>query len=411
MQLPGLKTDDIYLPAKQVDPRLWAVVACDQYTSQPDYWQRVADLVGEHPSTLHIVQPEIDLEHAAGRIPAIHEAMRKYLADGTLVCGVHNGFTLTRRTTASGTRLGLVAAVDLEAYDFTPGANALIRATEGTIQERIPPRMRIREGAILECPHVMLLLDDPDCTVIEPVAAALQNETPLYDFDLMENGGHLRIQAVEGALIESVAESLNALLQKSDGFLYAVGDGNHSLATAKACWEVIKQTLSEAEKKVHPARYALAEIVNLHSPALVFEPIHRVLFGCKAKDVIAAYGEYLKEKGMSLTDGTEITFVDSESEAGFQVVNPVNPLPVAVLQPFLDAYLLKHPEIRIDYVHGDEAVKAICRQENTVGILLPAIDKSALFPAVRAGGVLPRKTFSMGEANEKRFYMECRKIG
>lgn len=426
MQFPALKPDDIYLPARGVDLRRWAVVACDQYTSQPDYWQRVEAYVGEAPSTLHLVQPEIDLAHAEARIPAIHRAMREYLSNGTLVRAVHDGFTLTERTTASGVRLGLVAAVDLEAYDFTPGSGAMIRATEGTIRERIPPRMRIREGAPLECPHVMLLLDDPDFTVIEPLYARLHETAPLCDFALMENGGHLRVWGVQDDdALAPVSNALSALWEKADGLLYAVGDGNHSLATAKACWDALKPTLSPEARQTHPARYALAEIVNLHSPALTFEPIHRVLFGTDVHDLLQSYQQFLSARGMSLTAAAQpspaaceeqasnrdhLTFISADTCIDVRVENPSNPLPVAILQPFLDDYLRTHPSARIDYVHGASAVRALCQSPHTTGILLPAIDKAALFPAVRQGGVLPRKTFSMGEADEKRYYLECRKI-
>lgn len=463
MKFPGLKPDDIYLPAEGIDLRRWAVVACDQYTSQPDYWRRVEAYVGARPSTLHIVQPEIDLARAGARIPAIHRAMREYLSNGTLVRAVRNGFTLTERTTASGARLGLVAAVDLEEYDFTPGSGAMIRATEGTIRERIPPRLRIREGAPLECPHVMLLLDDPTHTVIEPLHARLRETAPLCDFELMENGGRLRVWGVEGDALAPVSDALSALWEKSDGFLYAVGDGNHSLATAKARWDALKPALSPGEAQTHPARYALAEIVNLHSPALAFEPIHRVLFGTDMEDLVSAYRAHLASRGMKLTaveplssrasgtkpaepsssracgtkpaepssfpasgmkpaepsssacgmtptDEAELTFVSGNARASYRVGNPENPLPVAVLQPFLDEYLHSHPAARIDYVHGAAAVESLCQTPHTTGVLLPAIDKSALFPAVRQGGALPRKTFSMGEPDEKRYYMECRKI-
>lgn len=463
MKFPGLKPDDIYLPAEGIDLRRWAVVACDQYTSQPEYWRRVEAYVGARPSTLHIVQPEIDLERAGARIPAVHRAMREYLSNGTLVRAVRNGFTLTERTTASGARLGLVAAVDLEEYDFTPGSGAMIRATEGTIRERIPPRLCIREGAPLECPHVMLLLDDPAHTVIEPLYARLRETAPLCDFELMENGGRLRVWGVEGDALAPVSDALSALWEKSDGFLYAVGDGNHSLATAKARWDALKPALSPEEAQTHPARYALAEIVNLHSPALAFEPIHRVLFGADMEDLVSAYRAHLASRGMKLTaveplssrasgtkpvepssscaceaesaelssscacgakpaepsssacgmtptDEAELTFVSGNARASYRVGNPENPLPVAVLQPFLDEYLHSHPAARIDYVHGAAAVESLCQTPHTTGILLPAIDKSALFPAVRQGGALPRKTFSMGEPDEKRYYMECRKI-
>lgn len=410
MQFPGLKTDAIYLPAENVDPRRWSVVACDQYTSQPEYWRHVAEYVGDFPSTLHIVQPEVDLDLASAHIPAIHAAMHEYLADGTLVCRVQNGFTLTERTTSAGTRPGLVAAIDLEQYDFTPGSNAMIRATEGTICERIPPRMRIREGAVLETPHVMLLLDDPECTVIEPAAEALRDQRPMFDFDLMGGGGHLCVKGIEGAALEPIAKALNALWTRSNGFLYAVGDGNHSLATAKTCWAQIKRTLSAQEAENHPARYALAEIVNLHSPALQFEPIHRVIFNANSDDLTANFRAYLAHRNMNLL---KCDRKDADLTIGterYRIQNAEGLLPLAVLQPFLDRYIAENEGLRIDYVHGESAVKAICAQGKAVGILLGAIQKSSLFPSVRACGVLPRKTFSMGRADEKRYYMECRKI-
>ncbi len=408
---PGIAPTDIYLPARSADPGKWAVIACDQFTSQPEYWREVEAYVGSSPSALHIVQPEIDLNAAERRIPSIHAAMREYLTYGTLEKRVENGFSLVERTTASGARVGLVAALDLEAYDYAPGASPLIRATEGTIVERIPPRVRIREGAALESPHTMLLIDDPGDTVIGPLYRSVSRYRKLYDFSLMMGGGRLRGWAVEDEdSFSSVSAALSRLFDVSDGFLYAVGDGNHSLATAKTCWARIKPGLSPKEAARHPARYALAEIVNLHSPALLFEPIHRALFGADADSLIDGFAAHLKATGMEMVPGDEIKFIAAGREVTVSVSGRGGALPLGVLQPYLDAYLRARPEAEIDYIHGEDALRALCREKGAVGILLGAIDKRALFPAIRAGGALPRKTFSMGTAREKRYYMECRKI-
>lgn len=407
---PGLVPAEIYLPSPSVDLTKWAVVACDQFTSQPEYWNRVKALAEGVPSTLHITQPEIDLASAGERIPRIQEAMRAYLQSGALLPRVRKGFVLTERVTESGARLGLIAAVDLEQYDYAPGAKPLIRATEGTITERIPPRMRIREGACLELPHVMLLIDDPEMTAIEPLYERLRTNAPLYDFELMEGGGHLRGWAAEDSSeTQALSNALCRLNEASGGFLYAVGDGNHSLATAKACWEALKPKLPEDERITHPARWALCEIVNLHSPALRFEPIHRILFGADMDELAAAFKAEMEKSGIALTPGNDIRFLQNGRETGLSLADQ-RLLPVAPLQAMLDGYLKEHPGVRIDYVHGERAVREICESAQATGILLGAIDKRALFPSIRKGGVLPRKTFSMGEAHEKRYYMEARKI-
>ena len=409
MSLPILPAE-ILLPREGVDPARWAVVACDQYTSQPDYWHAVEALVGSAPSTLKIVFPEVYLSEGEARIQRIQSEMRQYLADGTLVPAVTDGFVYLERTTPSGVRPGLVVRLDLEAYDFTPGADVPVRATEGTILSRIPPRVKIRTGAPLESPHVMVLLDDPDCTVIEPLGANKAALRPLYDFELMQGGGHLTGWAVEGDATTGVLQALDALFARSGGFLAAVGDGNHSLATARQCWLNLRDTLPEAARANHPARYALVELNNLHAPALVFEPIHRVLFGVDPLDVQERFADWCAGRGAALEDGAEITWVTGEGETGARILHAPNPLSVAVLQPFLDEYLAAHPGAEIDYIHGADVVRQLAQRRDALGILLTAIDKRALFPAIRQGGVLPRKTFSMGEAFEKRYYMECRRI-
>ena len=406
----GILPGEILLPRVGTDLSRWAVVACDQYTSQPDYWQAVEEYVGEAPSTLKIVFPEIYLSEGEARIRHIQAEMQSYLEGGTLQTAVRDGFVLVERTTPSGVRPGLVALLDLEQYDFLPGSKTLVRATEGTILERIPPRVKIRTGAPLESPHVMVLLDDPARTVIEPLLAERDQLRPLYDFELMQGGGHLRGWAVEGARVAGVADALEALLAQSDGLLAAVGDGNHSLATARQCWLNLRGTLSEAERATHPARYALVELNNLHAPALVFEPIHRVLFGVDAQAVREDFARWCASRGASVSEGGEIVWIDASGERGVRLENAPSPLPVAVLQAFLDEWLAGHSGAEIDYIHGADVVRSLAERPDALGILLQPIDKGSLFPAIRQGGVLPRKTFSMGEAFEKRYYMECRKI-
>ncbi len=410
----------ILLPAPTVALSAWAVVACDQYTSQPEYWRSVEEAVGDQPSTLRITLPEIHLGQSDTRVPAIHKAMKSYLEKGILREAVSNGFVLTERTTDSGSRLGLVAAVDLDSYDFDKGSRSMVRATEGTILSRIPPRLKVRENAPLESPHVLLLLDDIQKTVIEPLHALRYTLAPLYDVDLMVSGGHLRGWAVtEPAHLDGVYAALKALkhkLPEDNPLLMAVGDGNHSLATAKTHWENVKGSLSTNEAQSHPARFALVEIENIHDEALHFHPIHRVVFNAEGDALLKAWAAYCAERGMALSDvepvpgGHIFTVLFCGQEKKVAVHHPQSSLPVGTLQKFLDDYLSCHPEAEIDYIHGDDTVKSLCRQPKTVGFLVPGLDKSALLPAVRQDGSLPRKTFSMGEAHEKRYYMECRKI-
>ena len=395
---------DILLPRNGETASLWPVVACDQFTSQRDYWEKAAALVGEKPSALHIVFPEVYLEDGFDRIESIQQHIAAYLREGILTEQVHQGYVLVERLTQSGARIGLVGMVDLDCYDYTPESKALIRATEGTVTSRIPPRVRIREGAQVESPHVMLLCDDRQQELIEPLYAMREQLPQLYDLELMLGGGHLRGYAVTGALAEKVTGIIKQQQSRSDLYL-AVGDGNHSLATAKTCWERLKPKLSPAQRENHPARYALAELVNLHCPALNFEPIHRVLFQVDAGDLISAFAA-----AVPCEAGEDIVFLHDGQRRGLKLTARGDRLPVDVLQEFLDRYLAEHPRTGIDYVHGTAALEELSARPGNCGIALQAMDKNALFPAIIAGGVLPRKTFSMGEAEEKRYYMECRKI-
>ena len=406
----GIHPADMYLPAPGIDPKKWAVVACDQFTSDANYWQQLEEEVGNAPSALRIVYPEVYLSEGEARIPTIRAAMEQYMADGILTKQVEKGFVLMERTTESGSRIGLVAAIDLEDYDYTPGTSAPIRATEGTILSRIPPRVKIREGALLESPHVMLLMDDPKDMVLGELYEHRSLLPVLYDTELMAGGGTLKGWAVtEESQKEALYTALKQLNEDCNGFLFAVGDGNHSLATAKACWDNKKATLSAEEAANDPARFALVEIVNLHSPALSFEPIHRMVFGADGQQMLLDFAAYVRKKDMAATPGEDIVFVWEGNRTGLSIKKAGELLPVAVLQPFLDRFLQENKKCEIDYVHEAEAVEKMSLNQGT-GILLNAIDKSSLFPGIVSGGVLPRKTFSMGHGHEKRYYMECRII-
>ena len=403
----ALHTAKILLPRAGIDSEKWAVVACDQFTAQPEYWRKADALVGQAPSALRLILPEAWLVEGEARIPAIHAAMAKYLSDGTLETAVEDGFVLVERDTPAGARPGLVVALDLEAYDYNPGSASLIRATEGTVLERVPPRARIRAGAPVELPHVMMLIDDPGMTVIEPLLKRRASLRPLYDFEMMLGGGHLRGWAVEGADTRGVFDAIDALNAKADGLLYAVGDGNHSLAAARRCWLDLRDTLPAEARANHPARYALVELVNLACPALVFEPIHRALFGVNPSELMDAYRETLRADGAELGEGDDLVAFDAADHT-WRFKSEEHPL--ARLQAFLDRWLSAHSEARIDYIHGEAALRGLIDRPDALGLMPRPFDKSELFAAIRRHGVLPRKTFSMGEATEKRYYMEARGI-
>lgn len=412
----GIRPAQILLPAAGVKPETWACIACDQYTSEPEYWEKAFAVAGDAPSAIRLILPEYNLKNSESMIPQIHSTMADYLAQGLLTPAVNPGFILCERTIASGTRLGLVCAVDLEQYSFEKGSLPLIRPTEQTITDRLPPRLKIRRGAPVELTHIMILIDDPDRTVLEPLQADKAALRKVYDFDLMMNGGHLAGWAVDSAeKLAQVDRSLNALMDTKGEhpLLLAVGDGNHSLATAKAYWNEIREGLSEAERENHPARFALCEIVNIHDEALLFEPIYRILTGTTRSAVMADWKAYAEAKGMSLAaDGSDhrFTVVSADGEETVAVLNPEGAIPCETIQKFLDAFLAKHPEAGIDFIHGEGSLRALAAKPETVGFLLPDIDKHSFFKDVEKLGVLPRKTFSMGEADEKRFYMEAKKI-
>lgn len=413
-----VRTPDLLLPKDGTDMQAWATVACDQYTSQPDYWNRVEAKAAGKPSTYHLMLPELYLEEADvdARIAVINRTMESYLTDGAFKVLPETMMLVRRKTKYAPLRTGLVMAFDLEAYDFKKGSGSLIRATEGTVTERIPPRMKIRKDAAIEMPHIMILIDDPSCTVIENLAAAVAASglAPAYDFDLMEEGGHIEGYAVsDPALVDGVMSGLSALAcpetfckkygvpSDTPVLLFAVGDGNHSLASAKCHYE---------ENPNPKARYALAELINVHDAGIIFEPIHRVMFGVKTADFLSELAAYFGDRVVTGEgEGHVIPYISGTERGAFTIDKSVHTLAVGALQEFIDVYLSRHPEAKVDYIHGDDTVAELATDGN-MGFILPAMDKNDLFKTVILNGALPRKTFSMGEACEKRFYLECREI-
>ncbi len=412
----GFAVPDILIPQEGTDFKKWAVIACDQYTSEPEYWESCEKEVGDAPSTLNLVLPEVYLgtEKETEKLGSIAKTARKYLDEGIL-SGLGTGFILTDRATElHPSRKGLMAAIDLEGYSFEPGNKNICRATEGTVLSRIPPRVRIRANSPLELPHIMILIDDPKGLTIEKAFDMAKEEglKPLYDTDLMLGSGH-----ISGTFIPDgtpIAESIVAGLSKlkadnSDGLLFLVGDGNHSLASAKAHWENIRENLSDEDKLTHPARYALAEIVNIHDKGLDFEPIHRVVFNISGDEFIAKAKEYFKDNGIEINGSAEgkqtfVVVTEGSEDVKVSLANPPHTLAVGSVQMMIDALGLE-----CDYIHGEDSVRKLATAGNT-GILVPAISKDTFFSTVEKEGVFPRKTFSMGEAFEKRFYLEAKKI-
>ena len=412
------KKADILIP-KDTDYKKWSVVACDQYTSEPDYWESVEKEVGEAPSALKIVFPEIYLkDEPEKRIANINKTMEEYLSSG-IFKELSSSLVLVERTQRDGrTRTGIVGMVDLEEYSFTKGEGTPIRATEGTVLERIPPRVKIRENAPLELPHILLLIDDENKTVVEPLKSKKEKLEKVYDFDLLMNSGHLTGYKIEDADeffkalddLASVSEFKKKYDTKSDDvLLFAVGDGNHSLATAKTCWDNLKKSLTEEERKTHPARFALVEVMNIHDEALESEPIHRVVFGVNPQKMIDEFLKFYPEASTEDNGGQHIKFVYENKEADLYVKNSGSNLAVGSLQNFID-YYIKEFGGEVDYIHGEEVVRKLSGDEGNIGFLLPSMEKNELFPTIIKDGALPRKTFSMGEAWDKRFYLEAKKI-
>ena len=401
----AFRSADILLPNVS-DMSKWPVVACDQFTSEPEYWQETERIVGSSPSTLRLVLPELylDTPDVDKRISQINSNIREYLNNG-LFTKYPDAMVYVRRIQSDGRlREGIVGAVDLECYDYRAGSSSQIRATEATVAERIPPRLKIRENAEIELPHIMILIDDFDRTVIEPMAK--KSLKKLYSCELMQGGGSISGYLMGKSEIAEVDFALSRLAEKMQ-MLFAMGDGNHSLATAKEHYEAIKRKNPGADYSRHPARYALCEIVNLHSPALEFEAIHRIVSGADVRGLIKVITEGL---GLSEKESNQkIKLVWSEGERTMYVHNPLSKLAVGSLQAVLDEHI-SHSGAKIDYIHGEDVVKRLAQKDSSVGFILEPMKKSELFEAVVSDGALPRKTFSMGHAQDKRYYLEAKMI-
>jgi hypothetical protein len=416
------------LPAAGVDPTLWAVVACDQFSSEPDYWRKVEALVGQAPSTLRLILPECFLDEGdqLARIQTIWSEMQRYLAQG-LLRETDPGLMLVERATPfTARRRGLVLAVDLERYEYSPGSASLIRPTESTILERIPPRMDIRRRAALELPHILVLVDDPDDRLLGALFDEQAGLAPAYQGELMSGAGRIEGRFIpageitarfEARLADFIREK-RSIQPGVEPFLFAVGDGNHSLATAKAVWEERKSGLSPEQAADHPARFALVELVNLYDPGIRFEPIHRLLRGSQA----AQFLRFLAQKGFQVEKGKlpaldEVQagpqvfgLVGGGLRAGLQASGQTHPAPAGTIQPLIEEYLKANPSAGIDYIHGRESILQLAAGPDRLGVLVPPMAKQLLFPTVARLGVLPRKAFSIGEALEKRFYFEARRL-
>ena len=424
---PCFSPAHILLPSEQIPVGQWGCVACDQFTSDRSYWEKAAQAAAGGPSTLDLILPEVYLEEddVDARISAIHAAMDDYTRN--VLTRAVDGFIYVERTEQSGrVRQGLVGKIDLEAYSYAQGARQAIRPSERTVEERIPPRMAVRRGACLETPHVMMLADDPACTLIEPIGARKNELRKVYEGELMLGGGHVAGWAVEDpALIAQIENALTVLgsqeafdkkypdATRRDPLTLAVGDGNHSLATAKACWEELKKTLTPEQAENHPARWCLAEVCNVHSPAIEIEPIHRVLFNVDCATVLLSLITWSDANMVGCCFGGSkkqpFTLAGPHMANVLSFEDPTEPLTVGTIDDFISDYIERHPEAKVDYVHDEPAVRALCKQ-GAVAFLMPPFAKSDLFRSVVMGGVLPRKTFSMGHAEEKRYYIECRKI-
>lgn len=418
MKQTAFNSGNILIPNNTANMKKWAVIACDQYTSEPEYWEKVRQEVNDSPSSLNLILPELYLEESdvEQRINTIHDSMDKYISDG-IFTEYKDAMIYVERIQSNGIiRKGIIGTIDLEEYDFSKGSSSQVRATEATVVERIPPRIKVRQGASLELPHIMILIDDPDETVIEALDKSSMKK--LYDTELMQNGGSITGYLVDQTAQEKVNSALSALadpetfnkkydLENSPVLLYAMGDGNHSLATAKEFYEQLKKANPNKDMSNHPARYALAEIVNLHSEALKFEAIYRLVYDVDNDMLISGI-----TKSLALSEEVSeqwVNIVCGGQEKKLYIHNATSNLSVGSLQNYLDGYIKEHGG-KIDYIHGIDNVKSLAEKHNGIAFILPDMDKSQLFPTVIKDGALPRKTFSMGHADDKRFYIEARKI-
>lgn len=419
MAIP-FKKANILLP-KTDNMELWSVVACDQYTSEPEYWNSVKEIVKDNESTLNLILPEIYLEESDvdKRINNINKSMETLLNKNFFQEYPDSMFYIERTQNDTLVREGLIGMVDLEDYSYELGSTSMIRATEKTVIERIPPRVKVRENALLELPHIMILIDDEKKDIIESLKSKVTDNDKIYDFDLMKNGGHIKGYKLKDSDANEVISKLEKLADKEyfnqrynltnkEVLLFAMGDGNHSLATAKACYEELKKNMSKEEYLNNPARYALVEIVNLHSNALEFEAIHRVIFNTDVKKLMNELEKYY-EISYKETTGQKIEYITKHQSGTIWITNPKSNIPVGSLQIFLDEYLKNNPG-KIDYIHGEDVVRKFAQEEGNIGFILPTMKKEELFKTVILDGALPRKTFSMGHSFDKRYYLEARKI-
>jgi hypothetical protein len=414
----------ILLPRPGIDLAKWAVIACDQYTSEPEYWRRVARQVGDAPSTLNLVFPEayLDRGDAAARIASIHDTMRRYLADGLL--REHRGSIYVERSINHRVRRGLLLELDLEQYDFSSASKTPIRPTEGTMVERLAPRIEVRRGAELELPHVLVLIDDPAGTVIEPIGAGHEGLVKLYETELMLAGGHVVGYALDQAQADRATRALHDLAdpaafakrygvaERTPVMLFAVGDGNHSLATAKVLWESVKATTGME----HPSRYALVEVETIHRLLLgVSADVRQALveeFGARASLAEVPSSAAMRDRVRAAQGAHHVAGIigPGPSFAVIEIFDPPSTLAVGTFQRFIDGLVRRGGVARVDYVHGDDSLERLAMSEGNIGIHLPVLGKRDLLKMVVREGPLPRKAFSMGEANEKRFYIEARRI-
>lgn len=427
----GVAIPEILLP-KNIDLSSWSVIACDQYTQDRDYWKNVEKLAEGKPSTLNLIFPEVYLEESDkdSRIQKIQSSMKSYLTNGVFDPPKEECIYIERKTAYGRTRRGLILAVDLDKYEWKPDSKALIRATEATVPERIPPRMKIRNGAALELPHIMLLANDPEDLLVGGLGSAAKENACVYDGNLMQNSGSIKGWVIQGGNCEKLMEeALKKLSEKGrdskgNTFLFAVGDGNHSLATAKAVWEANKANLPPDS----PVRYALVEVVNIYDTGLTFEPIHRVLFNLDSSELLETVVKNLggtvtnfadsktlcDSVGQKNAEGARYGFIFQENgKTAYKMLQTsIKDLAIAALQPCLDNFMAEKnaEKTQIDYIHGSDEVIQLGSVKNNTGILLPPIEKESFFATINGRGPLPRKSFSMGEASEKRFYIEARKL-
>ncbi len=404
MPMPAFREADILLP-RTSDLQDWSVIACDQFTSEPEYWDRVDRRVADKLSTYHMILPEAYLGSVSPLAMAerVNAAMASCL-EAEVFEVLHNSYVYVERHVTGGIRRGLVGALDLDAYDYSPASTSPVRASERTVADRLPPRMKIREHAPLELPHTMVLIDDPDRSVVEPLRSRTHSMRRLYDFDLMEGGGHITGWQVSGEEAKRVDEALAVIALRDVQIV--IGDGNHSLAAAKELWNELKPTLTPEERERHPARYSLVELGNVYDPGIIFQPIHRVIFGVDTGKLL----EVMTEK-LSFPEGREIEYAVGGRVAGkMRIRGRSFGGMIELLQSFLEEYAAMSDGGEVDYIHDRESLLKLTAQPDTFGILLPAMDKDELFKTVINDGVFPKKSFSIGHARDKRYYLECRKI-